>query len=189
MKLYEINAKWDDIMDRLEENEGELTRELEHEMIELMAQGQQNLERRGMVIKENAIYISGIDAEIRRLQKKKKTLKTVNLWLKNSIVTAMEMMGKKKIESHQVEMSLRASSYLHVEKVVDAYPDDAPVKADIRVSVEVKDKEAIIKYAKAYALEIASEIIVDKAEAKKYIKAGNQLPGCHIVPRNSLTIK
>lgn len=103
-----------------------------------------------------------IDAEIKRLQGLKKSLKNKVDNFKSYIIFNMERMGVKKIETGLGTLSLRAS------KSVDIYDEDLIDKKFVTQVIEEK---------------------ISKTDLKKAIEAGEEVQGARVVSKNSLQIK
>lgn len=103
-----------------------------------------------------------IDAEIKRLQGLKKSLKNKVDNFKSYIIFNMERMGVKKIETGLGTLSLRAS------KSVDVYDESLIDKKFVTQVIEEK---------------------ISKTDLKKAIEAGEEVQGARVVSKNSLQIK
>lgn len=103
-----------------------------------------------------------IDAEIKRLQGLKKSLKNKVDNFKSYIIFNMERMGVKKIETGLGTLSLRAS------KSVDIYDESLIDKKFVTQVIEEK---------------------ISKTDLKKAIEAGEEVQGARVVSKNSLQIK
>lgn len=158
--LYEITGEALAIYEQVEEQEGELTQELEEALIinesELQSKGIAYLE----VIKERAALINTIDLEIKRLQAKKKANVNLKSRLEENLLLAQKTYGD--FEIGLTTITTRASKSVHVEDVNSLPNHYKTVKI-----VESADKKLI----------------------KEALEAGVDIAGCSILENKNLRIK
>lgn len=190
MNLYEIQVEYQELMRFLEENEGELTPELEEAL-------QMNSE----TFKEKALnYIKLINKlkgdvtlaklEIERvtsyINKKQKSIDT----LESNLLSALKLYGDKDYKSdiyrYEVDtykLSTRKSNSVSVDetKLPEIYKQYTIEK------LSFTDKDIVLR-----ALKKSNPIVkesVSKTDLKNLIESGKEILGAEIVTKHSLTIK
>lgn len=160
--IFNIQKEYAELLERLEEQEGELTPELEQalqinqEELEVKAQGY------AVVIRKLDADLDVVDAEIKRLQEFKKSKQNQVDRLKTAVRDAMLMYGIHKIESATSVLSLRKSE-----------------------SVEILDESSIPKEYIREKITTAP----DKVAIKKALESGKALLGAQIKTNQNLQIK
>tara|TARA_R110000751_G_scaffold206469_2_gene310496 strand:- start:1205 stop:1693 length:489 start_codon:yes stop_codon:yes gene_type:complete len=158
--LYEISNDYLQLVNQLEELEGELTPEIE-KALEI---NESNLKVKGKgyveIIKTKDVVNMAIDIEIKRLQALKKQNNTSISFLKDRLLGAVELFGD--IETGLVKIGKRKSESL---LIIDAAL--IPTKYKVQVITEK----------------------VEKMEIKKAIKNGKEIEGVELVINQNLTIK
>lgn len=146
----------------LEEMEGELTPEIEA-ALEI---NKENLERKfDGYCKAIAIYNSDVeafDAEIKRLQARKKTAQNAIDRMEQALLNAMTTMELEKVKAGTFTVGTRKST-----------------------SVEILDENAI---PSAYKTEVTT-VKVDKNAIKNAIKAGETVDGATLLEKKNLSIR
>jgi len=160
--LYHISKEAVEIVNALEETEGELTPEIQA----ALTINQNDLADKGImygfVIKQRESNIDFIDSEIKRLQHLKKVeTNTINR-LKEAIINALHIYGLEKISSPTLTLSVRRSE-----------------------SVEIISEEQLADEYKVTKVTVAP----DKIRIKEAIKSGKDVEGAVIRENYSLQIK
>jgi hypothetical protein len=162
MNIYQIEKQYLEITQSLIDADGELTPELETELII----NQQELEKKGIqygyVVKSIENDIDVIDAEIKRLTAMKKTLNNSVDRLKNTLLNAMEMFEINELKTPTLKINFRKSE-----------------------SIEITDAENLNK---RFIVEKVTSLI-DKALIKEAIKKGEIVIGATLLTKNNLQIK
>lgn len=162
MNIYQIEKEYLEISQKLIDTDGELTPELESELMI----NQQELEKKGIqygyVVKSIENDIDVIDAEIKRLTAIKKTLSNSVDRLKNTLLNAMEMYQINELKTPTLKINFRKSE-----------------------SVEITDAENLNK--KFLVEKVA--LSIDKVLIKEAIKSGEIVIGATLVTKNNLQIK
>ncbi|MES2395462.1 MAG: siphovirus Gp157 family protein [Bacteroidota bacterium] len=160
--LYQIRAEHLALLDEIEQNDGELTPELEQALSLTQEQFQEKAVSYGYVIKQFDDKINVIDAEIERLQELRfNANKKYNLF-KDRLSDAMQAFGFEKITTPLLTLSFRKSE-----------------------SVEITDKNLIPEVYNMTKVEINP----NKSAIKQAIKAGATIPGAQIVVKQNLQIR
>lgn len=157
--LYEITHDYQSLMSEIENNEGEITPELN----ELLIINETELQTKSIaylsVIKSSEAFISQIDEEIKRLTALKKRNNTLVDNLKDRLLTAVKLFGN--FEVGFTKFGTRKSSQVEVLNV-----NDLPKEYKVVKVTEQADKVAI----------------------KKAIESGQEIKGCSIIENLNLKI-
>lgn len=157
--LYEITHDYQSLMSEIENNEGEITPELN----ELLTINETELQTKSIaylsVIKSSEAFISQIDEEIKRLTALKKRNNTLVDNLKDRLLTAVKLFGN--FEVGFTKFGTRKSSQVEVLDV-----NDLPKEYKVVKVTEQADKVAI----------------------KKAIESGQEIKGCSIIENLNLKI-
>jgi len=148
--LYEIEKDYLNIIQSLEENEGELTRELD-EQIKL---NKENLEKKSLAyieyIKDREFYIEKIDAELKRLTLIKARQQTIIDKLKSNLKEAVKTFGEIKTGLYKITTYPSYSLEITNENIL---PKEFYTEEEIKV--KHIDKNAIKKVMKDSNIEIS----------------------------------
>jgi hypothetical protein len=139
--LYEITQDLLIIQGQLEENDGELTPELEQALTITEALSKEKLDNYCKLIYNIEAETQMYDTEIKRLQAKKKAKEKIIDRLAFSLESYMKATGKEKIELDLFKLSFRSS------KAVNILSEDIPTEY-LRITTEpnkVLIKEALTK--------------------------------------------
>lgn len=153
--IFNIQQEYINLLNQLEESDGELTPELE----QALAINEQELEVKSIgyaqVVRKVESDIDIIAAEIKRLQALKKSKESTVERLKTTVENAMQLYGINTIQFSTMQLSLRKSESVHindestldsrflVEKITYA-PDKNAIKAAIKAGEEVSGAELIV---------------------------------------------
>lgn len=160
--LYHIRAEHLEIIYAIEENEGELTPEIEMALSLTEEQFQEKAISYGYVIKRFEDNASLIDAEIKRLTELKKRAERNYDRFKENLSGAMIQFGVEKIETPTLKLSFRKSE-----------------------SVEIFDEKEI-------PIEYVDEKIVhtiSKTRIKEDLKKGIAVKGANLLTKQNLQVK
>ena len=168
--LYEITTEYQDIMNILEQNGGELTDELSSRLEVTEANVKSKIEGYAWVIKnfeanqqvrdvKIAIYLAQISALKSENDKDANSIER----LKDSITSGMKTFGMDEYKTPLFRVSFRKSE-----------------------SVNIFDESLLPKFC--WKTETVEKII-PKAEIKKMIEEGVEIPGVEIVKKQNLQIK
>jgi hypothetical protein len=160
--IFNIQQEYINLLNQLEESDGELTPELEQALI--IAEQELEIKSVGYahVIRKVESDVGIIAAEIKRLQALKKAKETTVERLKTSVETAMELFGIKKVETPTMVLTLRPSESVTIE-------DESKLP-----------KEFIVA---------KTTYTPDKVAIKKAIKAGEPVSGAAITINQNLQVK
>ena len=164
MNIYEINKAIEDILEdgfSVDEETGEILFD-ESDLNALNAEISEKIENVACYIKNLTADISALKEEERNLNTRRKQKERKIDSLKGYINYAMELSGRKSLESPRCKVSFRKSS-----------------------SVEVPDINALDK---DYVTETI-EIKPNKVASKEALKEGKTVEGAEIVERQNLLIK
>lgn len=158
--LYEIQQEYLDIEQALFESGGEVTDELAEAMALNESDMHEKADAYAHIINQKEGRIAALDAEIKRLQDRKKVERNSIDRLKDRLAQAVSMFGAFDTTLHKY--SNRKSTSVEVDSV-DELP---PVFVVEKVSRSA-----------------------DKAEIKKALKAGDNVPGARLVEKESVQIR
>lgn len=162
MNLYNIKQEYLDILNQLEELEGEITPEIEQALIINQKDLQEKAVGYGFIIKRLDDDVSIIDAEIKRLQEYKKKSEARKELLEQRISEAMKLYNIEKVETPTLKLSFRKSE-----------------------SVEIEDENQV---PKEY-IKIKTTTSIDKVALKAAIKEGKVIAGATLIKKDNLQIK
>ena len=158
--LYIIETEYLQLINQIEELDGELTPELEEQLEINQEQLQTKTVAYREIIKAKEAYVQTIDNEIKRLQALKKSQGNIVTRLKDRLLDAVKMYGV--IEIGTFKFSTRKSTQVIVNAEVNKLPTEFKT---IKVT-ETPDKTAI----------------------KKAIQAGQVIEGCELIEVLNLKI-
>lgn len=119
--LYEIEKQYLEIAQRIEDAEGELTPELETALAITEQELQVKAVGYGYIIKDSDDTVAAIDAEIKRLQERKKSEQNKSQRMRDAISNAMQHFGIHEVKTPTLRLSFRKS-----ERVVGMSFDELP---------------------------------------------------------------
>lgn len=151
------------LLQLLEENEGELTPEIEQSLALTEQEFQEKAVSYAYVIKGFDGTESIIDAELERLLKLKQQAARRKELFKDRLSAAMLQFGVEKIETPTLKLSFRKSE-----------------------AIEITDETCI---PTAFQEEVPATWKISKTKIKEAIKAGEIVPGAQIVTKQNLQIK
>lgn len=159
--LYNINNEYLELINQVENLEGELTVDLENALTINKAELEVKSIAYMEVIKQRESLNTRIDEEIKRLQALKKSNDNLVQRLKNNLLNAVNLFGN--FEAGFLKFSTRKSKQVIVDcDVNDLHKSFKTIKV-----TETADKNAI----------------------KKAIESGEEVEGCYIVENINLQIK
>lgn len=174
MTLFELNAEMAAIEETLIENGGELTPELEQALAENEKSLAKKVDDYAAIIAKFSYTEDVLDAEIKRLQQRKKVVGNAKERLKKHVCDTMGIFGLTKLESNLNTFTRRSSTRLETndEKLMAAY------------AKKLKDfNDSLPAY-------LSVEMKVNKNEIKNLKKASNVLPeGATLIENFTLQIK
>ena len=160
--LYDINEEYLRLMQQVEENEGEMTPELEQALAINEENHSAKLESYAAIIANYNAEAEACKAESKRLKDKADRVVAHAQRLKDAIVHFLTVTDRRKVAAGTWSMSLRDTEAVSVT-------DEAAIPADYwREKVERS---------------------VDRMAVKAAIKGGTEIPGCTLVTNTSLQIK
>jgi len=157
--LYDINSDFIGILNEIETLDGEITPEIEQQLVITEQQRDSKSMNYLSVITANEGFISTIDAEIKRLTALKKVRNNLNDRLKQNLLYAVNLFGDYSVGTHK--FGTRKSSTVEVESV-----NLLPERVKVSKLTESADKKAI----------------------KEALKSGEVITGCSIVENKNLKI-
>lgn len=160
MKLFEIAQEELDLLNEIEEIEGEITPELEERLKINEANMAKKMEGYCKLILWYDTQILAAKEETERLRKLIKRAERSQEWMKGAMLDVMVGLDKPKVSAGTFTVGTRKSTAVNI---IDEY--SIPVRYEI-VSVKI-----------------------DKAAIKDAIKNGEEVPGAQLVERRLLTIK
>ena len=162
MNIYNIQSEYQQLVNQLIENGGELTPELELALQINKDNFHSKSENYGYITKQFDGEIDIIDNEIKRLQQAKRSREKTIERLKATIELAMLTFEVDKIETPLIKISFRKSESVEVENVN-----------------ELPNEYKVIKLTES----------ADKLKIKDAIKSGILIEGCSIKTNKNLQIK
>lgn len=162
MNIYNIQSEYQQLVNQLIENGGELTPELELALQINKDNFHSKSENYGYITKQFDAEMDIIDNEIKRLQQAKKSREKTIQRLKDTIELAMLTFDIDKIETPLIKISFRKSESVEVENVN-----------------ELPNEFKVIKLTES----------ADKLKIKDALKSGMFIEGCSIKTNRNLQIK
>lgn len=162
MNLFKIAQEELDLLNEIEELEGELTPELEERLKINEANMAKKMEDYCKAIRYYEMTVANAKSEKERLDKLIKRSERSQQWLKDAILNVMNATDKPKVSAGTFTVGTRKST-----------------------AVNIIDESAI---PARYANEVVA-VKIDKTAIKDAIKNGEEVPGAQLVERKSLTIK
>ncbi len=160
--LYDIRAEHLALLDEIEQNEGELTPDLEQALSLTNEQFQEKAVSYGFVIKHFNNDLDILSAEIIRLGKLQDEAMKRRELFKQRLSDAMQAFGFEKITTPLLTLSFRKSESVRILSENDVPPEFKPMKWTCAP---------------------------DKAAIKEAIKSGHDVPGAQLVVKQNLQIK
>lgn len=160
--LYQINEEYLGILAQIEENEGELTPELEQALAINEENHAAKLEAYGNIISNYKAEAEACKAEAERLKAKAERAKKAAERLKDTIRYFLTVTDRRKVAAGLYSFSLRDSK-----------------------AVNVTDESLLPE--EFWRVKTTREVA--KTDIKAAIEAGQEVPGAEIVTNTSLTIK
>ena len=172
--LREINEELAVIFAEIEENEGELTEELDNQLKETFTDLEKKIDSYGEMMNALAVQSTQLDNEIKRLQAKKKTIDNTTKRIKEYLLFNMQMTGQSKLKGTFWTASVRNSKAVDIADV-DTFTKEA--------------REKIADIVTAYPW-LTFKVEPSKTAISDMSKAGEELPsGATIVENQSVVIK
>ena len=162
MTIFKIQAEYQQIVNELIENGGNLTPELELALQITKDNFHSKSENYGYITKQFDAEMDIIDNEIKRLQQAKKTREKAIERLKANIEMAMTTFEVDKIETPLIKISFRKSESVEVEDVNN-----------------LPNEFKVIKLSET----------ADKLKIKDAIKSGETIEGCYLKTNRNLQIR
>jgi len=161
--IYQIENTYLQIVNQLIENDGELTDELNEQLIITQEQLQNKAVNYSFVIRQIDSDIEQIENEIKRLNAMKKVQQNVIDRLKSTLTTAMNIFEVEEIKTPLVKLNFRKSE-----------------------SVEIINEEQL---ESQFLTEKPATFTPDKVAIKEAIKRGETVTGAVLKQNKSLQIK
>ena len=160
--LYGITADMQQILQLIEENEGEMTPEIEQALAITEDQFVQKAEDYGKAILNLKAMAVAAKNEKDRLVGLQKFYENAYKRLESALSTAMQVFDHEKVENASMRLSLRHST-----------------------ATEVTDLDQVPSEFKTTKV----EVVADKTAIKKAIQQGEEVPGARLIENVSLQIK
>lgn len=162
MEIFKIAQEFLDLLNEIEELEGELTPELEERLKINEANMAKKMEGYCKLILWYDTQIIAAKEETERLRKLIKRAERSQEWMKGAMLDVMEGLDKPKVSAGTFTVGTRKST-----------------------AVNIIDESAI---PARYASEIVA-VRIDKTAIKDAIKNGEEVPGAQLVERKSISIR
>lgn len=162
MEIFKIAQEFLDLLNEIEEIEGEITPELEERLKINEANMAKKMEDYCKAIRYYEMTVANAKSEKERLDKLIKRSERSQQWLKDAILNVMNATGKPKVSAGTFTVGTRKST-----------------------AVNIIDESAI---PARYANEVVT-VKIDKTAIKDAIKNGEEVPGAQLVERKSISIK
>lgn len=140
MNLFNIQQQYLSLAHQL--SEGEVTPELEQELIINQEQLQEKAVNYGYVIKQLGHEVNAVDIEIKRLQDIKKRNEKAIERMETAISNAMQLYGIEKVDSSFLKLSFRKSESVEIVNDAQLSPQYTTTKTTITPN-KVAIKEAL----------------------------------------------
>lgn len=162
LNLFQIQKEYLELNRELIESGGELTPEMEKQLVLNKSQLATKAQGYAYVIKQNEANTKIVDEEIKRLQEIKKRLGKANNHLGLALLNAIDLFELDKIELPTITVGTQRSS-----------------------SLQITDESKIpLKFIK-----IKQETMIDKVAIKEAIKNGETIRGAEIIENKHLNIR
>lgn len=175
LKLYEIPKAYDDIFASLNED-GEITEDIAAQLDAINDVLQTKVENICHFVLDLQQDVEAIDSEIKRLQGRKKTFNNKVDWLKNYLLTNLQRLDMKKVETPTVTATVQNNPPA-VRVTGDIPPEYKTAKLNMPGNLVPQDLDQYAVYEP------------DKTKIKNDIKAGKDVPGAELFQDVSLRIK
>lgn len=160
--IYNIQAEYIELMDRIEDLGGELTPELSAQLDITKEQLESKATSYCYLSKQIDVDTAQIDAEISRLQALKSSKVKLQEQLHNRVSEAMKRFGIDNIDRNNLKLSFRSSKQLIIAE-----------------GTKIPKQFQIVKI----------NTVVDKAKLKAHIDSGKKIKGVSILEKKNLQIK
>ena len=160
MRLYQIEQNYVDLVEKLIDNEGELTPEIEQSLAEIKTAIEKKGENIAYIVKSMDYDTSVLTSEIDRLRRKKLAIEKSQERLKEYLGNAMQIMELGEIKTPLIKINFRKSE-----------------------AVEITDEEKLPSDCVIWKRSI------NKIMIKQKIKTGEYVPGAKLVEHSNLQIK
>jgi hypothetical protein len=160
--MYQIRVDHLTLMQQIEDNEGELTPEIEQQLALTSDGFNEKALSYGLVVKHFDDETAIIEKEVDRLMEKLKQAKKRKELFKQILSDAMQQFGVEKIDTPTLKLSFRKSESIEIEdesKVPFSYVEEKVVKN------------------------------ISKTKIKEDIKQGISVPGASLITKQNLQIK
>jgi len=147
MKLYEINDAYYKWLEKVKENEGELTEEMIIEFESISENADVKHEAYAVIIKQLEGENELVKAEKQRLAERHTQTENRINWLKSKLANSLEFFGKEKFETPKCKVSFRTSTAVNILdeallpkkffKIVKT-PSKADIKEALKSGLKVK---------------------------------------------------
>jgi len=196
--LYDIQAEHASLIQWLLDLEGELTPELELQLLISEEELEAKAEGYALRVLEFNGMAALIDNEIIRLEAKKQQYTKTSDKLKERIKEAMIQFKKDKIKTTRVSLSFRKSEAVEIP---ESFTDSVLKVIKLKAEIAEEKVEALLQAASdagATPPQIPDESIleyfklsaaVDKAKVKSDLKEGLTISDCTIITKQNLQIK
>ena len=144
--LFKIGENYLKIIEEIETNDGEITPEIEQQLVINKEELTVKSENYVAIIKQNKMFINAIDEEIQRLTKLKKRSENFDNKLKENLKVAMITFGFKKIPLEIGSISLRETDKVEIEDENDIQMEYCKITTSI--NSEIVDLDFINKISK-----------------------------------------
>lgn len=141
MKLYEINDAYYKWLEKVQENEGELTRELLIELECIGGEFNEKAEAYAVLIKTLNAEAEMLKTEQQRLYERQKQKENLAERLKERLAESMRFFEKNKLETAKCKISFRSSTAVEIideAKLPDEYfkIERKPMKSEIKEALK-----------------------------------------------------
>lgn len=160
--LFQISNEYRNLEMELFESGGEITPEIENQLVINESELKEKSKNYVHVIKKIEFECDYIDAELKRLNQAKKTRKNVISVLKMGIKNAMDLYGYKEIDLITNKINFRKSESVIIDCEINDLPDELKI-------LEVK--------------------AISKTEIKRMLKEGKEFENVYIQENKNLQIK
>lgn len=152
MKLYEINDAYWQWLEKVQENEGELTQEMLIEYESIDGEFEKKAEAYAVLIKTLNAEAEMLKTEQQRLYERQKQKERLAESLKERLTQSMQFLGKDKFETPKCKVSFRTSTAVNILdeallpkkffKIVKT-PSKADIKEALKSGLKVKGAELV----------------------------------------------
>jgi len=191
MKLYEITAEMEEILENLDQYVNE-DGELDVDIAEQLDSLQDSLEKKAESIAAYARKLKDekdiVANRVKELNKHKSSLSKKSKWLDNYLMSSMKIANIKKIESGVDKISITENAKVDIFDE-EAIPEEYKVRS-MNISMPATEYDKIKKVLEEVSCDVTESVKILKTDIKNAIKKeGKEVPGAKLIDTLKLNRK